>query len=160
MASFQIRSARRGDVGAILGLIKDLAEYERAPDEVEATESDLVSALFADDPKVFCDLVDVEGEVVGMAIWFLNFSTWQGKHGIYLEDLFVKPEHRGCGYGKALLQHLAKKCEEKGYGRFQWWVLDWNTPAIDFYRSLGAEAMDEWTVYRVSGKPLKELGSN
>ena len=160
MASFQIRSAQRDDVGAILGLIKDLAEYERAPDEVEATESDLVSALFADDPKVFCDLVDVDGEVVGMAIWFLNFSTWQGKHGIYLEDLFVKTEHRGCGYGKALLQHLAKKCEEKGYGRFQWWVLDWNTPAIDFYRSLGAEAMDEWTVYRVSGRPLKALGTS
>jgi GNAT superfamily N-acetyltransferase len=93
-----------------------------------------------------------------MAIWFLNYSTWQGKHGIYLEDLFIEPEFRGRGYGKALLQHLAKICNERGYGRFQWWVLDWNSPAIEFYRALGAEAMSEWTVYRVSGKPLKDLG--
>jgi GNAT superfamily N-acetyltransferase len=104
-------------------------------------------------------LVEVDGDVAGMAIWFLNYSTWQGKHGIYLEDLFVKPEYRGRGYGKALLQHLAQICNEKGYGRFQWWVLDWNSPAIEFYRSLGAVAMDEWTVYRVSGEELKRLGN-
>ena len=108
---------------------------------------------------VFCDLVEVDGEIAGMAIWFLNYSTWQGKHGIYLEDLFVKPEFRGRGYGKALLQHLAQICNERGYGRFQWWVLDWNSPAIEFYRSLGAVAMDEWTVYRVSGAELKQLGN-
>ena len=118
----------------------------------------LLATLFSEDPKVFCDVVEVDGDIAGMAIWFLNYSTWQGKHGIYLEDLFIKPEFRGRGYGKALLQHLARICEEQGYGRFQWWVLDWNSPAIEFYRNLGAVAMDEWTVYRVFGDALKELG--
>ncbi|NDA41368.1 MAG: GNAT family N-acetyltransferase [Actinobacteria bacterium] len=160
MSSLLIRSARPEESAIILRLIKDLAEYEKAPDQVEATESDLKATIFSKEPKVFCDVVEVDGEIVGMAIWFLNYSTWQGKHGIYLEDLFIKPEYRGRGYGKALLIHLAKLCEEKGYGRFQWWVLDWNSPAIDFYRSLGAEAMDEWTVYRVSGKALKDLGAS
>jgi GNAT superfamily N-acetyltransferase len=154
----QIRPARRDEVGIVLQLIHDLAVYEKAPNEVEATEKELLETIFSSDPKVFCDLVEVDGEIAGMAIWFLNYSTWQGKHGIYLEDLFIKPEYRGRGYGKALLKHLAKICEDKGYGRFQWWVLDWNSPAIEFYRSLGAVAMDEWTVYRVSGAPLKELG--
>ena len=154
----QIRPARRDEVGIVLQLIHDLAVYEKAPNEVEATEKELLETIFSSDPKVFCDLVEVDGEIAGMAIWFLNYSTWQGKHGIYLEDLFIKPEYRGRGYGKALLRHLAKICDDKGYGRFQWWVLDWNSPAIEFYRSLGAVAMDEWTVYRVSGVPLKELG--
>ncbi len=140
-------------------LIHDLALYEKAPLEVEATEKEIVETIFSENPMVFCDLVEVDGDVAGMAIWFLNYSTWQGKHGIYLEDLFVKPEYRGRGYGKALLQHLAQICNEKGYGRFQWWVLDWNSPAIEFYRSLGAVAMDEWTVYRVSGEELKRLGN-
>jgi len=153
----KIRAATIQEVPIILNLIKDLAEYEKAPDEVEANESDLVATIFAENPKVFCDVVDVDGEIVGMAIWFLNYSTWQGKHGIYLEDLFIKPEFRGRGYGKALLQHLAAICNGRGYGRFQWWVLDWNSPAIEFYRSLGAEAMSEWTVYRVSGVPLRRL---
>ena len=154
----KIRPARQEEVGVVLQLIHDLAVYEKAPNEVEATEKELLETIFSSDPKVFCDLVEVDGEIAGMAIWFLNYSTWQGKHGIYLEDLFIKPEFRGRGYGKALLKHLAKICDEKGYGRFQWWVLDWNSPAIEFYRSLGAVAMDEWTVYRVSGAPLKELG--
>lgn len=154
----KIRPAQRQEVGVVLQLIHDLAVYEKAPNEVEATEKELLETIFSSDPKVFCDLVEVDGEIAGMAIWFLNYSTWQGKHGIYLEDLFIKPEFRGRGYGKALLKHLAKICDEKGYGRFQWWVLDWNSPAIEFYRSLGAVAMDEWTVYRVSGQALKELG--
>ena len=154
----KIRPAQRQEVGIVLQLIHDLAVYEKAPNEVEATEKELLETIFTSDPKVFCDLVEVDGEIAGMAIWFLNYSTWQGKHGIYLEDLFIKPEFRGRGYGKALLKHLAKICDDKGYGRFQWWVLDWNSPAIEFYRSLGAVAMDEWTVYRVSGAPLKELG--
>jgi GNAT superfamily N-acetyltransferase len=154
----KIRPARQEEVGVVLQLIHDLAVYEKAPNEVEATEKELLETIFTSDPKVFCDLVEVDGEIAGMAIWFLNYSTWQGKHGIYLEDLFIKPEYRGRGYGKALLKHLAKICDEKGYGRFQWWVLDWNSPAIEFYRSLGAVAMDEWTVYRVSGQALKELG--
>lgn len=154
----KIRPARQEEVGVVLQLIHDLAVYEKAPNEVEATEKELLETIFSNDPKVFCDLVEVDGEIAGMAIWFLNYSTWQGKHGIYLEDLFIKPEYRGRGYGKALLKHLAKICDDKGYGRFQWWVLDWNSPAIEFYRSLGAVAMDEWTVYRVSGQALKELG--
>jgi GNAT superfamily N-acetyltransferase len=155
----KIRPAKREEVGIILNLIKELAEYERALDHVETTEKELFSTIFVENPKVFCDLVDVEGEIVGLAIWFLNYSTWQGRHGIYLEDLYVRSEFRGRGYGKALLQHLARVCEERGYGRFQWSVLDWNTPAIDFYKSLGAESMDDWIVYRVTGKSLKELGS-
>ena len=153
-----IRPARRDEALIILQLIKDLAEYEKAPDEVKATEKEIIETIFADNPKVFCDFVEVDGDIAGLAIWFLNYSTWQGKHGIYLEDLFVKPEYRGRGYGKALLQHLASICNEYGYGRFQWWVLDWNSPAIEFYRSLGAEAMSEWTVYRVSDEPLRRLG--
>jgi len=153
-----IRPARKEEVGIVLQLIHDLAHYEKAPDEVEATEKELLTTIFAEEPRVFCDLVEVDGDIAGMAIWFLNYSTWQGKHGIYLEDLFIKPEFRGRGFGKALLQHLARICEEKGYGRFQWWVLDWNSPAIEFYRSLGAVAMDEWTVYRVSGEALRDLG--
>ena len=156
-----IRRANREDADVVLQLIKELAEYEQAPDQVEATEADLISTLFTDDPRVFCDLVEVESDgevrIAGMALWFLNYSTWQGKHGIYLEDLFVRPEYRGQGYGKALLKHLAGICMAKGYGRLQWWVLDWNTPAIDFYKSIGAEPMDEWTVFRVSGSALKEL---
>nr|NCW97175.1 GNAT family N-acetyltransferase [Actinomycetota bacterium] len=154
----KIRPARKDEASIILQLIKDLAEYEKAPDEVKASEKEIIETVFADNPKVFCDLVEVDGDIAGMAIWFLNYSTWQGKHGIYLEDLYVKPEYRGRGYGKALLQHLAGICNERGYGRFQWWVLDWNSPAIEFYRSLGAEAMSEWTVYRVSGLPLRRLG--
>lgn len=154
----KIRPAKQEDAGAILQLIKDLAFYEKAPDEVKATEKEILETIFAPNPSVFADLIEVEGQVVAMAIWFLNYSTWQGKHGIYLEDLYVKPEFRGRGYGKALLQHLARICVERGYGRFQWWVLDWNSPAIEFYKGLGAEAMDEWTVYRVSGEKLKELG--
>ena len=154
----KIRPAKQEDAGVILQLIKDLAFYEKAPDEVKATEKEILETIFAPNPSVFADLIEVEGQVVAMAIWFLNYSTWQGKHGIYLEDLYVKPEFRGRGYGKSLLQHLAKVCIERGYGRFQWWVLDWNSPAIEFYKGLGAEAMDEWTVYRVSGEKLKELG--
>jgi len=154
-----IRPARSEEVGEVLQLIQDLATYEKAPEQVEASEEDLLNTIFASDPRVFCDLVEVDGQIAGMAIWFLNYSTWQAKHGIYLEDLFIKPEYRGHGYGKALLKHLAKICDEKGYGRLQWWVLDWNSPAIEFYRSLGAEAMDEWTVYRTSGQALKDLGN-
>ena len=154
-----IRPAKSEEVGEVLQLIQDLATYEKAPEQVEAIEEDLLNTIFASDPRVFCDLVEVDGQIAGMAIWFLNYSTWQAKHGIYLEDLFIKPEYRGRGYGKALLKHLAKICDEKGYGRLQWWVLDWNSPAIEFYRSLGAEAMDEWTVYRTSGKALKDLGN-
>ena len=156
----EIRSARREDADEIVALIYELALYEKAPEEAKATREDILSTFFCDQPKVFCEIVEVDGEIAGCAIWFLNYSTWQGKHGIYLEDLFIRPHFRGHGYGKALLQHLAAICEEQGYGRFQWWVLDWNSPAIEFYKSLGAVAMDEWTVYRVSGDALTELAGN
>lgn len=155
----KIRPAKREEVGEVLQLIQDLATYEKAPDQVEASSDDLLNTIFAKEPKVFCDLVEVDGQIAGMAIWFLNYSTWQAKHGIYLEDLYIKPEFRAKGYGKALLKHLAQICDKQGYGRLQWWVLDWNSPAIEFYRSLGAEAMDEWTVYRTSGQALKDLGN-
>ncbi len=154
-----IRDASITDVPAIMQLIHDLAEYEKAPQEVETNENEIAAALFAEEPKVFAHVIDLDGEVIGMAIWFLNFSTWQGKHGIYLEDLYVKPEYRGRGYGLAMLKHLAALCVQRNYGRFQWWVLDWNTPAIEFYKSQGAIAMDKWTVYRVSGDALKKLGN-
>ena len=154
----KIRPAKREEVGEVLQLIQDLATYEKAPDQVEASEDDLLNTIFAKDPRVFCDLVEVDGQIAGMAIWFLNYSTWQAKHGIYLEDLYIKPEFRARGYGKALLKHLAQICDKEGYGRLQWWVLDWNSPAIEFYKSFGAEAMDEWTVYRTSGQALKDLG--
>jgi len=152
----KIRPAKREEVGEVLQLIQDLATYEKAPDQVEASEDDLLNTIFAKEPRVFCDLVEVDGQIAGMAIWFLNYSTWQAKHGIYLEDLYIKPEFRARGYGKALLKHLAQICDKEGYGRLQWWVLDWNSPAIEFYKSFGAEAMDEWTVYRTSGQALKE----
>ena len=154
-----IRPATQTDLPAIMQLIHDLAVYEKAPDAVETNAAEIGAALFADEPKVFCSIADENGEVIGIAIWFLNFSTWQGKHGIYLEDLYIKPEYRGNGHGLAMLKHLAAICVQRGYGRFQWWVLDWNTPAIEFYKSQGAVAMDEWTVYRVSGDALKRLGS-
>lgn len=152
-----IRPAVAADTKEILALIYELALYEKAPEEAKATESQIMESFFTDNPKVFCEIVEVDGEVAGLAIWFLNYSTWQGKHGIYLEDLYVRPEFRGHGLGKALLKHLAGICVDRGYGRFQWWVLDWNTPAIDFYIGLGAVAMDEWTVYRVSDAALDRL---
>jgi len=152
-----IRSAELRDIPEILALIHELAEYEKAPEEAVATAAQLEVALFGGSPKVFCEMVEVDGAILGCAIWFLNFSTWQGKHGIYLEDLYIRPQYRGQGWGKKLLQHLAAKCVANDWGRFQWWVLDWNEPSIEFYKALGAVAMDEWTVYRVAGDALTKL---
>lgn len=154
-----IRPAKATDIDEILALIYELALYEKAPEEAKATESQIRESFFGDNPKVFCELVEVDGDIAGFAIWFLNYSTWQGKHGIYLEDLFIRPQFRGRGFGKALLKHLAQICVERGYGRFQWWVLDWNEPSIEFYKSFGAVAMDEWTVYRVTGDALIDLAN-
>lgn len=124
----------------------------------QATREQLQESFFSSVPNVFCDLVETDqGEVVGFAVWFLNYSTWTGTHGIFLEDLFVKPEFRGCGYGKALVVHLAKECVAKGYHRLKWTVLDWNQPSIDFYRSLGAETLDEWTEFRLTSEALHRL---
>jgi GNAT superfamily N-acetyltransferase len=155
-----IRPAKISDIDEILALIYELALYEKAPEEAKATRSQIMESFFSDTPKVFCEIVEVGGEIAGLAIWFLNYSTWQGKHGIYLEDLFVRPQFRGRGIGKALLKHLAQICVNRGYGRFQWWVLDWNEPSIEFYKALGAIAMDEWTVYRVTGDALTELAAD
>jgi GNAT superfamily N-acetyltransferase len=154
-----IRLARKEDTPRIHALIKDLALYEKAPQEAKATLEQIDESLFSDDPHAFCHVVEVDGTVVGISIWFLNYSTWLGKPGIYLEDLYIDPAYRGKGLGLALLKELAKICIERDYERLQWWVLDWNEPSIEFYKSLGAEAMDEWTVYRVSGDALKKLAT-
>jgi GNAT superfamily N-acetyltransferase len=154
-----IRRAEISDVPVILELIRELADYERAPQEAVATQQQLTEALFGPQPAAFAHIAldDVTGEPVGFALWFLNFSTWRGVHGIYLEDLFVRPSARGGGHGKALLRELARLCVERGYARLEWWVLHWNTPARDFYHSLGAQPMDEWIPYRVTGDALAAL---
>lgn len=157
--SFQIRDSTPSDIDAIYDYIHALAEYEKAPDEAVLSKSDLSQSLFGQSPQVYCLLSVQDEQVTGIAIWHLNYSTWLGKHGIYLEDLFVDPKFRGQGHGKALLVRLAQICVERGYPRFSWWVLDWNKPSIDFYESLGAKAMDEWTVFRVSGDALTKLAS-
>ncbi|MEU8244939.1 GNAT family N-acetyltransferase [Nonomuraea sp. NPDC048916] len=153
-----IRIATPDDVPVILELIHDLAEYEKAPQEVQVTEEQLRDTLFGDSPAVFAHIAEDEGEVAGFAMWFLNYSTWRGTHGIYLEDLYVRPDLRGGGHGKALLTELARICVERGYQRLEWSVLNWNEPAIRFYRSLGAGPMDEWTTFRLTDEPLRRLG--
>jgi GNAT superfamily N-acetyltransferase len=155
----RIRPAEPADVPAILSLVRDLADYERSLSEVHATEQSLRESLFAARPAVFAHVVEHEGKVAGFALWFLNFSTWLGRHGIYLEDLYVHPDLRGRGYGRALLAELAGIAMQRGYGRLEWAVLDWNEPAIGFYRSLGAMSMDEWRVNRVTGAPLAALAA-
>jgi GNAT superfamily N-acetyltransferase len=149
-----IRPATVGDVAAIHDLICELAEYERARDQVEATPDQLRAALFGPTPAVHALVAEVGGDVVGFALYFLNFSTWEGVHGIYLEDLYVRAQHRGAGWGKALLTALAAIAVDRGYARVEWSVLDWNEPSIGFYRRLGAVAMDEWTVFRLTGEAL------
>lgn len=154
-----VRPAAARDIPDILRLVRDLAVYEREPESATATEDNLARALFPDGaaPAAFCHVAEADGRVVGIALWFLSFSTWTGTHGIWLEDLFVEPEHRGRGLGRALLLTLARTCRERGYRRLEWSVLDWNAPSIAFYRSLGATAQDEWTTYRVDGPALADL---
>ena len=156
-----IREATPDDVPAILELVRDLATYEKEPDAVKATEAHFSAALFPTEgsPTTFAHVAEVEGEVVGMAVWYLTFSTWTGVNGIWLEDLFVQPEHRGSGLGRELLATLARTCVERGYQRLEWWVLDWNEPSIGFYKSLGAVPLDEWTVFRMDGDELASLGA-
>lgn len=149
-----IRPAQPEDVPHILRLIQDLAVYEREPDAVKNTETALTRHLFGEHPAVFCHVAEEEGTVIGMALWFLNYSTWEGTHGIWLEDLYVDPAARGRGYGKTLLLHLAGLAAARGYARMEWTVLDWNEPSIGFYRSLGALPQDEWTTYRLAGEAL------
>src|SRR3984957_1337450 len=152
-----IRRARPDEAALVLSLVRELAEYEKLLHEVEATEAGIAAALFGVHPLLFCEIAEWKGEPAGFAIWFVNFSTFSGRSGIYLEDLFVRPAQRGNGIGKALLSHLAKQCVANGWSRLQWSVLDWNTPSIEFYKSLGAELMEEWTVCRVGGAALTAL---
>jgi GNAT superfamily N-acetyltransferase len=154
---FSIRSATVADVPIILQLIRDLATYERAPNEVAATEEQLVDVLFGEKPAAEVLLAFEKEEPVGFAVFFHNFSTWLGRPGLYLEDLFVKPEHRGKGHGRALLVDLAKIARDRGCGRMEWAVLDWNEPAIQFYRQLGAAPNEEWTVFRLTSEGIAKL---
>ncbi|MFF3216540.1 GNAT family N-acetyltransferase [Streptomyces sp. NPDC002886] len=154
-----IRSAVLSDVPVIQAMIRELAEYEKVPHEARATEEQLREALFGERPAAFAHLaVTAEGEAVGFSLWFLSFSTWRGVHGIYLEDLYVRPGVRGGGHGKALLRELARICVERGYERLEWSVLKWNEPTIAFYEALGARPQDEWSVYRLTDGALAELG--
>ena len=154
-----LRRARRGDEDGILDCIRRLAEYEKEPDAVQTTADDLRQALFGPSPSVFAHVVEKGGQVVAIAVWFLNYSTWTGRHGIYLEDLFVHEGERRHGYGRALLKALAEVCAERGYRRLEWSVLDWNERSIRFYRSIGAVGMDEWTVQRLTGDALARLAA-
>lgn len=153
-----IRDAEPRDTDTLHGLIRDLAIYEKLLDAMDATPAQLAAALFCESPRVFCDIAEWteagRSEAAGMALWFYNYSTFRGRHGIYLEDLFVRPAMRGRGIGKALLLRLADRCVQQNLARLEWSVLDWNTPAIEFYKSLGAVAMDEWTVFRLTGNAL------
>jgi GNAT superfamily N-acetyltransferase len=151
-----IRAALPKDLDSIWDLIIGLAEYEKALDEVKTDKETIGKSLF-DGDVAKCHVAEVDGEVIGIALWFLNYSTWTGTAGVYLEDLYVKPEFRGQGAGMALMKALAKVCIENGYVRFQWWVLDWNEPSINFYKSFGAVPMDEWTVFRLSGEALEKF---
>ncbi len=155
-----LRQATSADTPTILHFIQQLADYERLSHEVTATEADLQRTLFGDDPSAKVILAEWDGTPAGFALYFRNYSTFLAKPGVYLEDLFVLPELRGKGIGKKLLQYLAHLAVERGYGRFEWSVLDWNTPAIEFYRSIGAEPMDEWTVQRLTGEALKKLAES
>ncbi|MEM7359870.1 MAG: GNAT family N-acetyltransferase [Pseudomonadota bacterium] len=160
MSTITIRPATIDDTSQILTFVRDLAIYEKAEHEVLATEAHIQETLFCDDPKVEGLIAEIDGTPVGFAVYFFNYSTWLGKHGIYLEDLYVSPKSRGAGAGKALLKRLAEIAVAKDCGRVEWSVLDWNQPAIDFYLSLGARPQDEWTVYRLTGAALQEFAAS
>lgn len=155
-----IRRICESDVNVVVGLVHELALYEQAPQECHLTTEQLRAALFNESPALFGHVAEVDGAVVGYALWFLSFSTWRGEHGIYLEDLYVQPEYRGHGLGKGLFVALAQECVSRGLERFEWSVLNWNTPAIDFYQSFNAIPMKEWTVYRLTDQALSALGSS
>ena len=155
--ALSIDFATPDDVPLILDLIRELAEYEHEPDAAQATAEQIAAALFGEHPAAEAVIARLDGEPVGWALWFQNFSTWTGKPGLWLEDLLVRPQYRGQGVGKALLVFLARLCVERDYGRFEWSVLDWNTPAVDFYQAIGAEPMSEWTTQRMTGESLRRL---
>jgi GNAT superfamily N-acetyltransferase len=144
----------------ICDLVRELAEYEKLGPEMDATPEMMAVALFGNEPRVFCDIAEWKGEPAGFAVWFLNYSTFRGRHGLYLEDLFVRPAYRGRGIGKALMARLAKRCADQGLARFEWAVLDWNAPSIAFYKSIGAQVMGEWKICRLSGAALQDFAGN
>jgi GNAT superfamily N-acetyltransferase len=149
-----IRPAQPSDSALIFALICELADYENLQGEVDATPEEIAAALFAREPRLFCAIAEWDGEPAGFAVWFLNYSTFRGRHGLYVEDLFVRPALRGKGIGKALMRHLAQRCVADGLARFEWAVLDWNAPSIAFYKAIGAQVMDEWKLCRLSGAAL------
>lgn len=157
--SLEVRAAAPGEAGLIHGFVRELADYERLAHEVTATEADIDRALFGEDPRVFCDIVELDGEPVGVSLWFYSYSTFVGRHGIYLEDLFVRPQARGRRAGLALLRRLARRYVDEGLGRLEWAVLTWNGPAIGFYDRLGAVAMDDWSLRRLHGPALEALAA-
>lgn len=159
MSDPRVRRVTESDVDAVVKLVHELADYERAPQDCHLTSEQLRAALFGEHPALFGHVAEVDGMVFGCALWFLNFSTWRGVHGIYLEDLYVSPSQRGSGLGKALLVGLAAECAKRGLERLEWSVLDWNEPAIGFYKSIGAVPMDEWTVYRLTDGALSDLAA-
>jgi diamine N-acetyltransferase len=153
-----VRAAREEDCAPIFEMVRELAEYERLSDAVVAEPEMLRAALFAETPRVFCHVVEASGgQLVGFVLWFYTFSTFRGRHGLYVEDLFVRPEFRGHGFGRALLAHVARRCVAENGARLEWSVLDWNEPAIGFYRAQGAQMLDDWTMCRLSGEALGRL---
>lgn len=152
-----VRPIREDEVDELYAMIRELADFERSLREIRSSAADFRVALFGPEPKLFGHVVEHDGALGGFAVWFVNFSTWSGKHGIYLEDLYVRPQLRGQGYGKELLRTLARICLDRGYARLEWWVLDWNAPAVQFYRSIDALSMDEWTVNRLTDDALRRM---
>jgi diamine N-acetyltransferase len=155
--SLAIRVARPADSALIFALVRELADYEKLSHDVDATPEAIAAALFAREPRLFCDIAEWNGELAAFSVWFLNFSTFRGRHGIYVEDLFVRPAFRAKGIGNALMARLAKRCVDEGWTRFEWAVLDWNAPSIAFYKSIGAQVMDEWRICRLSGQALQDF---
>ena len=155
-----VRPIRPEDVPAVVRLVRELAEYEKAAQEVRLTDQQLHDRLFGEAPALFGHVAEVGGQVVGTAVWFLTFSTWGGTHGIHLEDLYVQPQHRGSGLGRELLRTLADLCVQRGYSRLEWSVLDWNTPSIEFYEAAGAVPMDGWTVFRLTDDALTTFAAD
>jgi diamine N-acetyltransferase len=154
-----IRAAVPADAALIFALVRELADYEKLSGEMDATPEAIAAALFAREPRLFCDIAEWNGEPAGFSVWFLNFSTFRGRHGIYVEDLFVRSAFRKRGIGKALMARLARRCVDEGWARFEWAVLDWNVPSIEFYRSIGAQVMDEWRICRLSGEALQAFAN-
>jgi len=157
--TLSIRPAAPADATLIFALVCELADYENLQSEVAATPEAIAAALFKPEPRLYCELAEWDGEPAGFSVWFLNYSTFRGRHGLYVEDLFVRPQLRGRGIGKALMARLARKCVEQKLARFEWAVLDWNKPAVDFYKSIGAQVMDEWRICRLSGRALTRFAS-